>query len=55
MLVKKQSKTNCVPNSIHNTKFPHASVPIGKDEEANVEVRRRDTKTFDFEIKIMLH
>jgi seryl-tRNA synthetase len=32
--------------------LPHASVPIGKDEEANVEVRRvGDTKTFDFEIK----
>jgi seryl-tRNA synthetase len=32
--------------------LPHASVPIGKDEEANVEVRRvGDTKKFDFEIK----
>jgi len=32
--------------------LPHASVPIGKDEEANVEVRRvGDPKTFDFDIK----
>ena len=32
--------------------LPHESVPVGADEEANVEVRRWGTpRTFDFEIK----
>lgn len=32
--------------------LPHESVPVGEDEEANVEVRRWGTpRTFDFEIK----
>lgn len=32
--------------------LPHESVPVGADEDANVEVRRWGTpKTFDFEVK----
>lgn len=32
--------------------FPHESVPVGKDEEANVEIRKWGTiRDFDFEIK----
>lgn len=32
--------------------IPHTSVPVGKDEHANIEVRRWGTaRTFDFEIK----
>ena len=41
-----QAMLVAVPN------LPHESVPVGADEEANVEVRRFGTpKTFDFEIK----
>ena len=49
MLVKNNRKL--IFKFIHNTKSS-THVPIGKNEEANVEVRRvGDTKTFDFEIK----
>ncbi len=45
-----QEKMNALLLTIPNV--PHASVPTGRDESANVEVRRWGTpKTFDFEVK----
>ncbi|MCB6185233.1 serine--tRNA ligase [Leeia sp. TBRC 13508] len=41
-----QALLNTIPN------LPHESVPVGKDEQDNVEVRRIGTpKAFDFEVK----
>ncbi len=49
-LAELQDKFNALLLTIPNV--PHASVPTGKDETANVEVRRWGTpKTFDFEVK----
>jgi len=45
-----QSELNSILLSIPN--LPHKSVPVGEDEDGNVEVRRWGTpKIFDFEIK----
>ncbi len=45
-----QSQLNDAMMSIPN--LPHESVPVGKDETQNVEVRRIGTpRTFDFEVK----
>lgn len=46
VLAELESIALTIPN------LPHESVPVGADEEANVEVRRWGTpRTFDFEIK----
>lgn len=45
-----QSKLHALLSAVPN--IPHASVPIGKDETENLEIRRWGTpKTFDFPIK----
>ncbi|WP_343656660.1 serine--tRNA ligase [Cupriavidus sp.] len=49
-LAQIQSQLNDAMMSIPN--LPHESVPVGKDETQNVEVRRVGTpRTFDFEVK----
>lgn len=49
-LAQIQSQLNDAMMSIPN--LPHDSVPVGKDETQNVEVRRVGTpRTFDFEVK----
>lgn len=49
-LAQIQSQLNDAMMSIPN--LPHDSVPVGKDETENVEVRRVGTpRTFDFEVK----
>lgn len=49
-LAQIQSQLNDAMMSIPN--LPHESVPVGKDETENVEVRRVGTpRTFDFEVK----
>ncbi|SDO79500.1 seryl-tRNA synthetase [Ralstonia sp. 25mfcol4.1] len=49
-LAQIQSQLNDAMMSIPN--LPHESVPVGKDETQNVEVRRAGTpRTFDFEVK----